>query len=429
VTRPSSLPRLLQRYWLWTLALTALSLVYTAVMTRLLHARTPYGLNLIWGTDRWWDFLIYRARFAHFRRPEFWSIVTFPFVYPAPLAVIFGLLYKLAHPLRDYLALCVLALLAWVAWLSHALRRAGVTPTLAFGFAVTIAATAWPVWFFFTTANIEGVVAFTLGLGIIAALRRRWWLAAALIGIAGSMKLFPFMLLGLLLSQRRYKEFAFGIAVSAAVTVGSLAILGPSVVDAWRIIPLGIAFEKDAYVFSLAPNDTFINHSLFVPVKLLVAHLHGVPSAPRSNEMARNHGLLERPYEIYVALTALFGFIAYFARIRRLPLLNQTLALTVCAVLLPPISLDYTLLHLLVPFGFVCLYATRAERIPFPRPSLTCLLTCFTLIFTLGTFFTVKHRFAAPVRIAALAMLLLQAMRVPLPWPDLDQSQDKGAAA
>jgi hypothetical protein len=57
------------------------------------------------------------------------------------------------------------------------------------------------------------------------------------------------------------------------------------------------------------------------------------------------------------------------------------------------------------------------------------LLTCFTLIFTLGTFFTVKHRFAAPVRIAALAMLLLQAMRVPLPWPDLDQSQDKGAAA
>jgi hypothetical protein len=415
---------MLLRYWVWTVVMAALSCLYTIAMTYLLHPRHPYGLNLIWGSDRWWDFLVYKARFAHFHTPRFWTIVSFPFVYPAPLAIVFGLLYKLAHPLRDFLAGCAVALIAWVLWFARNLRACGVRTRAAILFALTVSLSAWPVWFFFTTANIEGVLVVTLGVGVILVLRRHFWLGAALIGVAGSMKIYPIILLGLLLSQRRYKQFAWGLAVAGMVTIGSLAFVGPSVLQASHTIALGIDFERDAYVFSLQPNDTFFNHSLFVPVKFLISHLaqlrHPMPP-PRTEleQLTHNHALLQTPYLVYLALAAIAGVVAYFVRIRHLPLLNQTIALTVCAVLLPPISLDYTLLHLLIPFAFLCLYACRqspaiSERSP------VLVFACFAIIFTIGTFFTIRYRFAAPVRILALAVLLFGALRHPMAWPELD---------
>ena len=412
-----TLPPILARYLRWTLLMLAASAVYTIALTLLLQPRHPYGLNLIWGTDRWWDFLIFKVRFLHFRQPTFWSVITFPFVYPAPLAVAFGLLYKLAHPLRDYLAACAVALLAWIVWFTRSLRGHGLAALTALAFAGTIGLSAWPVWFFFTTANIEGLLVVTLGLGVIAVLRGRLWLGAALIGIAGAMKFYPLILLGLLLSRRRYWQFAFGVVTAVLVTVASLAYVGPTLSAAAHIIPLGIDFMRDTYIFSLLPNDLYFNHSLFLPVKTLIAHLHHAIAA---DSPAQTHALLEKPYEIYVATAAAFGLATFFLRIRSLPMLNQVIALTVCAVLLPPISLDYTLLHLLIPFAFLCLYTLRSTQPGDPEPVL--LFACFAIIFTVGTFFTIRLRMAAPARILALLLLLYGTIRRPLPWPELDEA-------
>ena len=94
-----------------------------------------------------------------------------------------------------------------------------------------------------------------------------------------------------------------------------------------------------------------------------------------------------------------------------MPLLNQVIALTVCAVLLPPFSLDYTLVELLVPLGLLCVFAMEAwRRARQPRGVGFC-LACFALIFTTGAYFELKYRFAAQVRTLALLALLAAVCR------------------
>jgi hypothetical protein len=63
-------------------------------------------------------------------------------------------------------------------------------------FAAIVVATAWPLAFLLDSGNIESVVVATLAGGILAFRRKRWYLAAVLIGLAGAMKLFPLALLG-----------------------------------------------------------------------------------------------------------------------------------------------------------------------------------------------------------------------------------------
>ena len=43
----------------------------------------------------------------------------------------------------------------------------------------------------------------------------------------------------------------------------------------------------------------------------------------------------------------------YFKRIFKLPLLNQVLSLTICSILLPPVSHDYTLIQMYAPWAIV----------------------------------------------------------------------------
>ena len=93
------------------------------------------------------------------------------------------------------------------------------------------------------------------------------------------------------------------------------------------------------------------------------------------------------------------------SRIRKLPLLNQILALSVCAVLLPPVSFDYTLVHLLVPVGLLCLYTA-----PMPWRAVAGLrlcLVCFALIFNVDAFVSLHWRLAGEFRAVVLVVLLV----------------------
>jgi len=109
---------------------------------------------------------------------------------------------------------------------------------------------------------------------------------------------------------------------------------------------------------------------------------------------------------VYVPVVALLSVALYVMRIRHMPMLNQVIALTVCAVLLPPYSLDYTLVQLLVPVGLLCVFAVAQRRQGRQPPGLDICFTCFTLIFTTGAYFQWKYRFAAQVRTLAMLMLL-----------------------
>ena len=405
------LPPILLRYWAWTVAMTLLSLVYTEGMIHLFHSHTTLGPLVLWNDDRWWDFTVFEERFAYFRTPAFWSAPGYPFTYPAAMAVVFEALYKIPHALRIYLLACVAVLLAWAWAVARAIARSGVLFSASLLFALTIPATAWPVWLLLGSANTEGLVAMLLAAGVWAVLRRRWWLGAVLIGVAGAMKIFPLALLALLLSRRRYKEFAFGLAVSAALTLASLAILGPTVVQAQRHISEGFDFVKWTYALNIKPESLDVNHSPFSPIKFVTVLFSASPA------------VLNSVFTAYCVAAIALGLLLYFLRIRKLPMLNQLLALTICAVLLPPYSVDYTLIHLFVPCGLLCIYAANRWRHGQQPSDLGLCFTCFAMIFTIGTYFTAGYRFGSQVRMAALAVLLIATLRNPWPWYELDAEE------
>ncbi len=104
------------------------------------------------------------------------------------------------------------------------------------------------------------------------------------------------------------------------------------------------------------------DHSLFSLIKVLS---HGL------------HPNLQLLLSWYIPTFAMLGLGLYFFRIRKLPPVNQLLALTICFLLMPPISGDYTLLNLYAPFGALVLIATqnRSPKPHSPFPS-SCLRFC-----------------------------------------------------
>jgi hypothetical protein len=89
------------------------------------------------------------------------------------------------------------------------------------------------------------------------------------------------------------------------------------------------------------------------------------------------------------------------------------LALSVCAVLLPPLSADYTLLHLLFPFALLCLYAVSQWRNGTHIPGLTAAFLCFAPIFSFQTYLTYRYRFSCEFRTLGLIALLTILLRHP----------------
>jgi len=405
------LPKALQRFAYSIAAMGLLSLVYTIVMTHVSRTPHPYGVTLFWGDFVGSDFTTFAERSHHFGTPSYWDEFNYPFTYPAPLGVVFALLFRLPNPLAIYLALCVAGLISWAVWLARGLASSGVRSTHAAAFVVVILAASWPVVALLNTANIEGLLALFLAAGVYAVLCDRFWLGATLIGLAASMKLFPFILLALLLSRRRRMEFAWGLAVAALATLASLAALGPTILGAQRHIADGLRFVNEAFILSTQRDALNYSHSLFSVLKfaiVLVATLLGSQA---------NHALLATSLRLYMVASAIAGITLYFAVIRKLPILNQVLALTICAVLLPPLSADYTLLELLLPFGLLCLYAVETQR-----ADLAPCFGCFAVLFAWETFLTLHYAFDRPVRTVALTVLLILVLRTPFPWLRLDRA-------
>jgi hypothetical protein len=426
-------PPILLCCWISIVTMTLLSIAYTAVMTYVFHLPAPYGLPIFYPDDRWFDFTIYHDRFQLFGTAAFWQLADYPFTYPAPLALLYAALYTVPHALRFYLVGCAAVVTALVLMFRRTLVGYGVSNSAAIVFVLTLTVASYPLRMLFESANTEGICALITAFGAYFVLRDRVprdvWLGASLIALAGSMKIFPLILLALLLSKRRYFVFASSLVFTALLTVASLAIVGPSVTQAQLHIDDGIRYVKDTFILSVNPEAATFNHSLFVPLKFLVVAAHRRSGLfvihTRADFMLRRaseHALLDTTFSIYLLVAAAFGFIAYFVWIRRIPLLNQLLALTVCSLILPPLSADYTLLHLFFPFALLCLYAVEQWRRGTHVAGLSASFFCFPAIFSYQTYFTWHIRFSCEVRTLAMLILLLVVLRYPFAWRSIDDA-------
>lgn len=415
------LPPLLRRYWLGMALLTAASILYTAVKAAIFHLNFPYGIGILYDDSLWGDLLVFRPGFLHFRTPQFWSSFEYPFTYPAPLGVVLGLLFQFAHPVRVYLAFELAAIAAAAWWFVRQLSVRGVAPGSAWAFTLSNLAMTWPLLFLIDTANAEGLVIATLAVGVYAVICNRPWLGAILIGIAGSMKLFPLILLGLLLTKRRYKEFVVGILVAVLATLASLAILGPNIAEAQRQIDIGLALIQNMYFFTMKSDAAALDHSLWVAVRYAAVDADRL-FHPAS--AARQAVVLAVTFRAYLLVTVTVGVTLFLTKIRRLPMLNIVLALTICAVLLPPLSLEYTLVHLLLPFALLCAYAVAMEQRRTAAQGLGGCFACFAILFNIETFLSDRFVYAAEFRTLALIVLLWLVLRHRFEWTELETRGD-----
>ncbi len=374
------------------------------------------------------DLMVYEARFQLFRRPDFWEFSGYPFTYPAPLALVFAAIYSIPHPLRWYSLACGLSAVVWGLWLARGLSKSGVAPKSSALFAVVVLATAWPVAFLLDSGNIEGVVVVTLAGGILAFCGKRWYLAAILIGLAGAMKLFPLALLGLLVATRKYRAFALGLATAFLVTVVSLAIVGPTMADAQ--IGVNAGFRSLGYGQQFPDTPALVNHSLWALLKwgyVRVDHLlHPIatgPGTPLWTERASQEFLVcGRLLNWYVAAAVTGGMTMYVFRLRQMPPLNLILGLTISAVLLPPVSVDYTLANLLVPFGLLAMHSVRRRGVV---PGLGFCCFCFAMLFTSGIIRGHPIELSSLLRTVLLIALMIAVARYPFHTLDYSKAGNR----
>jgi len=273
-----------------------------------------------------------------------------PVAYPPFAAMVLAGLYSAASPVMRYLEITA----AWLAIAVWGVRRAlmrigigGVTATL---FPLTLAAISFPIVRLVHEGNVELAVWVLTGAGAWAYLKDSRGTddaAAVLWGLAAAMKLYPAVLLILLLPRRRWRAFAVGVATFVAATLLALWWLGPTMRVAWWGSLENVFGYQGVRAGEWSLRELAANHSAFTLMKL-AAKMTGLPLTK-----------LTLPY---YALGAVAMGWAFFARLWRMPVANQLLGVTVFMVMFPPVSYFHTLVHMYAPLLVLLFVAIRAER-------------------------------------------------------------------
>jgi hypothetical protein len=394
-------------------SLWSIALLFAAVRGIILHQGYPFNTFLFQPSLRFSDFTVYDPRFAVWGQgDQFFSLRGFKFDYPAPMLLGQLAYYKLSPaPLYTYLGTVVLFALTGGLLAAMVIPKHSRVRWLAAAAAVSTAVFSFPLFFLIDRANIEGLVWIATSLGLAFFATHRYARAALLLALAASMKIFPGVLLLLLLARKRYRDFCIALAAIGVFTCVSLWVTGPTTSRAAQGIMDGLAFLRQVQIFEYRPVDISFDHSLFAFVKQVCFRVfHDIP---------RVKALLPQIYLVYGLLSGVVFAAIYVKSIRRLPVLNQILTLTSFSILLPYVSFDYTLLHLFVPFTMLMLVlATDGAdgRLRLTKTQLMCLLVPYAVLFTPQSYL-VYHvvGYGAQVKTLALCALIVAAIRIPLP--------------
>ena len=200
-----ALPRPLRMFWAGSLAVFGLGLLVSWLKFR---AGAPVGdwdpLN-----DRLFgDLMEYPGTYKLLHTAAFFFNVAgrpwpYPFysavAYPPFAAAVMTPIYAFRVPEVAFLAVSGAWLTALAGWVARALMRAGIRTATAVALPVSLALISFPIERLVHQGNIEVVLWIFTAVGVLAFWRGHDDAAAVLWGLAGAMKLFPIVLLLLLL--------------------------------------------------------------------------------------------------------------------------------------------------------------------------------------------------------------------------------------
>jgi len=390
-----------------SVVLTVIGLLTRLVCFYLLHlTQYPYGLYTLPHNGNGIDLMLFYVRFQRFHSPEFFSPAGGSvYAYPAAVAPLYWLFYRVRYAQIPFLLIAT-ALVAGLAWLfTKVLRRHGLPQSAAYVFVTIAVVFSFPLYFEFMRANMELFMWLISASGVYAFLRGRLWLSAALLGIAIPMKLYPIILLGLFVSRRQYTQAVFSLLVAGITTLVCLWLICPDIHVAWKGINEGVQQFQVGNVVPYVPGILGVDHSLFALVKRVCGVL---PYAQYAHILS-----------VYTLSGAVVGVLCYVMRMRKLPLTNQVLCLTVASVVLPPISYEYTLLHLYTPFAMLVVFAVDAYRSGRTRvPGLPFIFACFTILLSqIGEIILHGDRLEGQIKAVTLVALFTAGMIYPFADP------------
>ncbi len=414
-----ALPLVFRRFVQVLAALTLCCGAAELFSASVLHLHARYGYVML--DENFPDFRFFTDRFTSLHTIEFFTKTPgHPFMYPAPVALPYAVFFLGSphHSLRSFLMFMIGCFVLAAVLLARALYRRGLTLASACAFVGCTLLLSYPFWFVYHQANMEFFVWLVLSIGLLCFFHDRPNAAAVCIGVAISMKIFPFVYLGLLLPRRRYGAIGLALAVAAALTVVSLWFVYPDLRVSWKYIQAGIDNFRQIYMLHLRPERGF-DHSLFGLVKALI------PALPPPERMAR-------VLSMYLLVSAIGGIALYFVRIRKLPVINQLLCLTIASILLPPTSFDYTLLHLYAPWVLLLFYALRRygqDGSGLASPALWSTFICFAVLFAPLTEFIVRgESIGGLIRCVFLVVLFVVGLIYPFADGEVaDRDLDAGS--
>lgn len=402
---PSSLPRSLKTFLLVSAALTLVCLGTELFCHLFLHLAAIYSWPLTPVDEFCYDLNGFAPKFARFHHPDFFAIEPqYAFAYPAPMAIVYWLLYLVPGASTAlYFLILSLTLCTGVLGLGRTMLRHGLALRPVALFLAALIALSYPLAFMSKQGNLELFVWIPLALGTWLSLRGRGYSSAACFAIAGSLKIFPLIFLGLHIARRRWRPLIFGLGLAPLLTLVSLWLLGPDVGYTYRHIQDGLDLFQRLIVLAVVPREIGFDHSLFSLVKRL-----SLAVAPAMS--------LRTTLRVYLAAAAITGTVLFFVRIRRMPAVNQVLTLCVCAVLLPPASYDYTLILLYLPLALLIPLSIDAGNSKRQTPGLTPILVLLAAsLAPMSEFILHGVRFGGQLRAVVLLALFVLALLYPLP--------------
>jgi hypothetical protein len=406
------LPVSLRAFVLLDAALWTVNLLCIAICRRL-HYGLPYNNFLL--DEHFGDLLALRPRFSEIHTMAFFTDRrSYPFMYPAPVALLYSFFFLFGgHALAVYLTLGLGAAAFATYLLFRALHRRGLSSLSAFMLSAFLLMSSYPLMFTLKQANQELIIWIFMMSGLYAIFHRRDNLAGACFGVAIAAKIFPFIYLGLFLARRRIQPILIAACTAVVVTLASLFLIYPNLVVAWRLNNKGLAQFRPLVILRNYPQRNF-DHSLFGLIK---AALHPLPPTQT----------LAHILTAYLAMMAVLGLILYVVRIRKLPLINQVLALTIASIWFTPTSFDYTLLHLYVPWALLAFFALQHREHP-PRSLLWAMLAMAVLMSPQSEIIHHGMGFGGQCKALILGALLVLSLVTRFRMPEDPASATPGAA-
>jgi Glycosyltransferase family 87 len=353
--------------------------------------------------------------------------------YPAPTVYLFLIFIRLFHnSLRAYLVAASATFMVSTLLFSAHVRRLARDrlPQIAIWLTLVL---GFPALFLMDRGNIEVFLWLFVLLGIVAFVRDSQYTAALLFALAGSMKIYPLIFLLLFIPRRQYKALALGAFAVCAFSGLAIVGIGPNIRETLHAISHNASLVRVAYFFHLSPGEIRFDHSIFSDVRQLInLYLHA-----RYNIGPSNYPTFEASTRIYSIVTPLAFVILYVVRLRRLPLLNQFMGLTICSIVLPYISGEYTLVHVyLIWAAFLSFLLTdvKAGFSDLSSKRMNLMMSSFAVVIAPLSFLVLKTHsgFSGQIKSLVLVFLLAVILRTPMPsslFGDLAPATPKSSSA